>query len=130
MYMFTLYQMTVRIVLCLMLFSTVLQLYCGSRCTYSCFPGVVLTSAPHNIVSKPLVAFPCNHCRERKESCCNDYHQSSERIPTRKNIGLAGDRTSDLLFSSPQCYRLSYRAQHQMTKFLTDPIWKAFTDKK
>ena len=28
----------------------------------------------------------------------------------RKKISRAGDRTSDLLFSSPQCYRLSYRA--------------------
>ena len=44
-------------------FSTVFQLYCGGQCTYPCFPGVVLTSTPHNILSKPLAAFPHNHCR-------------------------------------------------------------------
>ena len=49
------------------------------------FPVVLLTSTTHNILSKPLAAFPCNHCRnngqrrERNESCRNDYHQSSER---------------------------------------------------
>ena len=30
------------IVLCSMPFSTVFQLYCGSQCTYPCFPGVLL----------------------------------------------------------------------------------------
>ena len=45
-----------------------------------------LISAPHDILSKPLVAFPHNHYWnngqpwERNESCCNDYHQSPERI--------------------------------------------------
>ena len=34
----------------------------GSQCTYPCFPGVLLTSTPHNILSKPLTAFPQNHC--------------------------------------------------------------------
>ena len=37
--------------------STVFQLYCGGKCTYPCFPGVLLTSTPHNILSKPLAAF-------------------------------------------------------------------------
>ena len=37
-------------------FSTVFQLYC----TYPCFPGVLLTSIPHNIPSKPLATFPYN----------------------------------------------------------------------
>ena len=47
---------------------------------------VLLTSTPHNILSKPLAVFPHNHCRnngqrwERNESCRNDYHQSSERV--------------------------------------------------
>ena len=35
-------------------FSTVFQFYCGSQCTYPCFPGVPLTSNSHNILSKPL----------------------------------------------------------------------------
>ena len=39
-------------------FSTVFQLYLGGQCTYPCFPGVLLTSTPHNIPSKPLAAFP------------------------------------------------------------------------
>ena len=42
-------------------FSTVFQLY--RQCTYPYFPGVLLTSTPHNILSKPLAAFPHNHCQ-------------------------------------------------------------------
>ena len=67
-------------------FTTVFKLYHSGQCTYPCFPGVLLTNAPHNILSKPLAAFPLNHCqnngqwRERNESCHNDYHQSSEKI--------------------------------------------------
>ena len=52
-------------------FSTVFQLYCGGQCTYSCFPGVLLTSTPHNIISKPLAAFPHNHCRNGGERGMN-----------------------------------------------------------
>ena len=37
-------------------FSTVFQLDRGSHCTYPCFPGILLTSSPHNILSKPLSA--------------------------------------------------------------------------
>ena len=33
------------------------------QCTYPCFPLVLLTSNPHSILSKPLAAFPHNHCR-------------------------------------------------------------------
>ena len=67
-------------------FSTVFQLYCGSKYTYPCFPGVRLTSTPHNILSNPLATFPHNYCRnngqqwERNEPCPNDYHESLERI--------------------------------------------------
>ena len=43
-------------------FSTVFQLYRDSQCTYPCFPGVLLTNTPHNILSKPLDAFPHDHC--------------------------------------------------------------------
>ena len=77
---------------CLMLFSTVFQLFCGSQFIYPCFPGVLLTSIPHNVLSKPLAAFPHNHCWnngqqwERYESCCNNYHKSSERILTKPGI--------------------------------------------
>ena len=39
-------------------FSTVFQLYCSGQCTYLCFPGILLTSKQHNILSKPLAAFP------------------------------------------------------------------------
>ena len=44
-------------------FSTVFQLHHSGQCTYPCFPGILLTSTPHNILSKPLTAFPHNHCQ-------------------------------------------------------------------
>ena len=58
----------------------------------SMFPGILLTSTPHNFLSKPLAAFPHNLCRnngqrwERNESCRNGYHQSSERILVEPGI--------------------------------------------
>ena len=48
-------------------FSTVLQLYCSGQCTYPCFPGVLLTNTPYNILSKPLSAFPNNHCQNNRQ---------------------------------------------------------------
>ena len=51
----------------LMQFSTVFELYCGSQCTYVCFHGVRLTSTLQNIFSKPLAAFPHNHCRNNAQ---------------------------------------------------------------
>ena len=44
---------------------------------YPCFPGVLLTSILHNILSKPLAAFPCNHCQNNGQRILS---QSSERI--------------------------------------------------
>ena len=44
-------------------FSTLFQLCMGGPCAYPCFPGVLLTSISHNILSKPLAAFPHNHRR-------------------------------------------------------------------
>ena len=38
------------------------------------------------------------------ESCCNDYHQSYERILAEPEV-----RTSDLMFLGLLCYRLSHR---------------------
>ena len=70
----------------LTLLSTLFQLYRSGQSTYPCFPGFLLTSTPHSILSKPLAAFQHNQCRnkgqrwERNESSRNDYHQSSERI--------------------------------------------------
>ena len=71
---------------CLSPLSTVFQLNSGGQFTYPCFPEVLLTSTPHIIPSKPLAAFPRNHCQnkgqqsERNESCPNDYHHSEDRI--------------------------------------------------
>ena len=41
---------------CLMLFSTVIQLYHGRQCICPCFPGVLLTSTPHTILSHITIA--------------------------------------------------------------------------
>ena len=49
-------------------FSTVCQLNSSGQCTYPCFPGVLLISTLHNILSKPLAAFPHNHCRNNGQS--------------------------------------------------------------
>ena len=56
-------QHVVVVIWCLTPLSAVFQSYHGCQCTYLCFPGVLLTSAPHNILSKPLAAFPRYHCR-------------------------------------------------------------------
>ena len=80
---------------CLTPFSTVFQLYRGAQCTYLCSPGVLLTSAPHDIPSNPLAAFPHSNCRnngqqwEKNEPYCNDYLHSSERILAKQGIELA-----------------------------------------
>ena len=47
-------------------FSTVLQLCCGGKGTYPCFPVVLIISTPHNILSMPLAAF--SHV-ETMDSC-------------------------------------------------------------
>ena len=80
------------IVWCLTSFLRVFHLYRGSQCTYPCIPGVLLTGIPHNILYNPVAAFPLNHCQnkgqqwQRNESCCNDYHQSLERISAEPGI--------------------------------------------
>ena len=88
---------------CLTQFSTVFQLYRSDQCICQCCPRVLLASTPHNVISKPLAAFPHNHCRnngqrrERNESCRNEYHQSSEKILAKPGIEPA-----------TSCYQLSY----------------------
>ena len=88
-----LHGLLIEFVWCSMPFSTVFQLCHGGQCTYPCFPGVLLTR--HNILSKPLAAFLCNHCQnngqrwERNESSRNDYHQSSKRVFSELGIESA-----------------------------------------
>ena len=41
-----------------MVLLTVFQLYCVGQCTHLCFPGVILANTQHNILSKPLAAYP------------------------------------------------------------------------
>ena len=47
----------------LMPFTILFQLYRGSQNIFLCCPRVLLTSTPHNILSKPLAAFSNNHRR-------------------------------------------------------------------
>ena len=61
----------------IMPFSKLFHLYRSGQYTYLCFSGVLLTSTPHNVLSKPPTAFPFNHRRnngQHKER--NDYNQS------------------------------------------------------
>ena len=88
------------IVWCWMPVSTVFQLYHSGQCTYPCFPGVLLTSIPHNILSKPLATFPITIVKT------TDSGETGMNFVAI--ISRAGDRTNDLLFSSQQHYRLSY----------------------
>ena len=81
------------IVWCLMPFSTVFQLYRGRQCTYPCFPGVLLTSVPHIILSKPLAAFPHDHCRNNGKRWERNYSCRNDSSILRKNIGRARART-------------------------------------
>ena len=75
-------------------FQQYFKLYHSSQCTCPWFPGVLLTSTPHNILSKPLAAFPHNRCRnkwkwwERNKSCRNDYHHASEKILAKPGTEL------------------------------------------
>ena len=39
----------------------IMSVTCGGQCTYPCLAGVLFTSTPHNILSKPLAIFPHNH---------------------------------------------------------------------
>ena len=88
-WLYGLAQEDLLIVWCLMPFSTVFQLCRSHHCTYPCF---LLTSTPHNILSKPQGTFPHNHSLnnghqwKRNESCCNDYHLSVERILAKPGI--------------------------------------------
>ena len=92
-------------------FSTLFQLYHGSQWTYPCFPGVLFTSNLHNILSKPVAAFPHNHYQnngqwwDRNESCCNAYHQSSERILAKRRIEPAVS-CSQVLYASSWAMKL------------------------
>ena len=88
---------TNRLIECMVLnaISILFHLYHRSQCTCSCFPEVHLTSILHNILSKPLAAFPRNHRQNNRLFCRNDYRQSLERL---------SDWTSDL----PTCSQVLY----------------------
>ena len=61
-----------------------------------------------------LAAFPHIHCR-KKWTVAREEWLSKHPVSSilGRNIGRAGDGTSNLLFSSPQRYRLSCGARHQ-----------------
>ena len=69
-----------------------------------------ITSTPHNILSQLLTAFPHNHCRNNRQRWERNESQWLSLI-LGKNLIRAGDWTSDLQFSSPVRYRLSYEAR-------------------
>ena len=52
------------IVRCIMLFSTLYQLYPSHQGICPCFPGVLFANIPHNVLSKPLAAFRYNNSRD------------------------------------------------------------------
>ena len=72
------------------------------QCTCPCFPGVLLISTRHNIISKPLAAF-AQHYRRNKWTAVREERILSQLIPSilGKNIGRCVDRTSDLPILSP-----------------------------
>ena len=95
-------------------FSSLFQLYRGDQSTYPCFPEVLLISTLHNILSKPLAAFPqWNNVQrwERDKSCLTDHHQSSERI-----LDEPENRTSDLLLSSLLSYSCATGSRLKWTR--------------
>ena len=93
-------------------FSTVFQLYHSGQCTYPCFPGFHLHSIPHNILFKLLAAFPLLTIVETTDSGDRGMNPVAVTIVNpRKEYWLSRGWTSDLLFSSLQCYWLRYRAQ-------------------
>ena len=125
------------IVWCLMPFSTVYKLYCDDQCTYPCFPGVLLTSTPHNIFSKPLAAFPHKRCwnngqqLERNESCHND----SERILVEPGIEPATScsqvhNTTDWAMGLGSLYKTRRLTLCQIIKFCPWPDWMTECTKK
>ena len=82
-----------------------------------------LTSIPHNILFKPLAAFPRNHCRNNGQRWeRNKLLLQWQSSILGKNIGRAGYRTSDLLFSRLQRYQLIHGARWIGNK--EKKIWK------
>ena len=79
------------------------QLYSRCQCTYQCFILVLFTSTLHHIFFQATGCFPIIKTMDSSERGMNpvtmNYHQSSVQ-----NIGRAGDRTSNLLFTSPVHY--------------------------
>ena len=75
------------IVQCLTSFSMLFQLHHGSQWFYPCFTEVLLRNSLHNILPKPLAAFPHNHCGNNGEEGILLKWLSSN---LRKNIAGAG----------------------------------------
>ena len=92
--------------------STLLQLYHCSQCNLPCFSRVLSTSTSYSNLSKLLAAFPHNRCQNYGQDWERNESQWLSLILGKKlaePIGRARDLTSNLLFSSPVCYRLSYK---------------------
>ena len=104
------------IVWCLALFSTVFHLHPSGQCTYLCFPWVLLTSTPHNVLSMPLATFPLTHCQKMDNGERGMNPGAMTISNPQKEYWPSRDQTSDLLFSSPVGYRLSYGHRQRMRK--------------
>ena len=79
---------------CLTPFSTVCHLYRGGQRTYPCFPSVLLTSTPHNILSKSVAAFPHNYCQNNDsgERGMNPVAMTMSSSPARNRLSNEAGR--------------------------------------
>ena len=91
-------------------FSTLCQLYHGGQCPYPCFPGVFFFNQySTQYTFKITGCFPIQPLSKQQTVVREEWILSQWLSSIlEKNIGQAGDQTSNLLFSSLQRYWLKY----------------------
>ena len=92
-------------------FSTLFQLYRGGQYLYRCFPGILLTSTAHNILSKQLPHITIAKTMDSGEREMNPVAMTiiNPRKEYWQSPGI--EPATSGLFSSPVRYRLSYGAR-------------------